>query len=902
MIMPDTPTYSALLRASLLRNAARPCFHFKRDTTWQTMTYEQFHRLLNRMTDALKKTGFGPGDNGVVIGENSPEWVIAYHAFFCAGGRTVPIDPHLPAAEIREIVRLTSARFIVCSKELFDLFLELRDECSFIKKMLVLYEPPGANERSLFAFCSSGADVDALARPFLPDDPTVIIFTSGTTGKAKGVALNQRNFIGTPLHAVPRMKVDAADTMLAVLPLHHVLGASACVAGALCTGMDLVFVPAIKGPLILEALREKRVTILPTVPKMVSLFYDSIEHRIQSKGIAVRCLFLVCKLLSMTLAPVFGMKFRKKLFSAVHATFGGRLHFIISGGASLPKKHLYGFRRMGFSIVEGYGLTETFGAITLCPPDDPRPGSVGTVLPGNEMKIHEPDLSGVGEVLFRGAGVFKGYYNNDEQTRAVFDGLGWFHTGDLGRTDKDGFLYLSGRIKDLIVLESGKNAYPDELEDFYLKSELIEEIGVFGVRIKEKEIIAALIVPARSVASAYPAEKVETVMYNEVVRLGRNLPSYKKLTDFVVVNGPLPRTTTQKLKKHELLGMYYARRDRSGKIRPPQRALSAVDDALMATKEYAALARLIAQLSESARRERVLPGHHLELDAGLDSLKRLELFCRLEEEFSIVIPEDSLYKVQTAGDCCRLVMELQSYALEGPGIASAQTLRRKLANAAEAEVSLPGRNRLFSDAIPLLAFSLSKALWRLRVTGAENLQPDGPMIFCANHSSYLDILWLLYALPGRVRADTFTTGKSEVLSSPLLAPFLKNTAFIPVERGGDVVKALRLSIAVLKKGKNLIIFPEGGRSRTGGLNPFKAGIGMLVLETNAAVVPVKIKGSYAIWPAGKLPKIFKGRRFAPSITFGEPLTLQKLIDVGKLSPYSTDERIAACLREIVEKM
>ncbi|HEX7510781.1 MAG TPA: AMP-binding protein, partial [Chitinivibrionales bacterium] len=572
--------YADLLRASLSRNAPRQCFHVKRNGEWQSWTYADFGRDLNRCTDALKKAGFGGGDKGVVIGENCPEWVIAYHAFFCAGGYTVPVDPNLPAAEIGEIIRLSQAGFVVCSSSLLTVIEELRRGLPCIQKIIILNGIATRAMESFNDFCMTGVEsAEALAGPFLADDPTALLFTSGTTGKAKGVVLTQRNFVSAPLHGVPRMKVSREDTMLAVLPLHHVFGAAANIAAALCTGMDLVFVTSIKGPLILEAMREKGVTILPAVPKMVALFYNAIEHKVRSKGMLAMIFFRILFFLSMTLGPVFGSTLRKKLFASVHATFGGRLNLIISGGASLGKKYLIGFLRMGFTIVEGYGLTETFGPITLCPSSAPRLGSVGTILPDNDIKIREPDARGVGEVLLRGACVFNGYYKSEQQTRAAFDAEGWFYTGDLGYIDRHGYLFLSGRIKDVIILDSGKNAYPDELEDFYGVSALIEEIGVFGATIQGKEIIAALIVASAAVTKTFGTDKTPEVIHSEIVRMGRNLPSYKKLTDYLVVAGPLPKTTTQKLKKHELRQLYFAARDTTGKIRPPLGVQSAMDAA-----------------------------------------------------------------------------------------------------------------------------------------------------------------------------------------------------------------------------------------------------------------------------------------------------------------------------------
>jgi long-chain acyl-CoA synthetase len=903
----NVAVYTDLLRDSLLRNSERSCFHIKRNGVYLTYTYADFHRSLNCLVSALLKNGFSQGDSGVVIGANGPEWVIAYHAYFLAGGCTVPIDPSLPAEEIREIIRITHASFILCSEVFTSLFFNLKKEFSFIKKIIALESDANADGTAFGEFCASAnAEADAFSGVFSPDDHIITIFTSGTTGKAKGVMLSQRNLTAPALHGVPRIKIGPFDTMLAVLPLHHVFGAAACIVAALYAGMDVVFVPVMKGPLILEALRDRHVTILPSVPKMIALFYDNIERTVHNKGWAAQGAFSVLKLLSQSLGPVLGRKFRKKLFSIVHANFGGKLNLIVSGGASIEKKYLLGFHRMGFDIVEGYGLTETFGPITLCPAAPLRHGSVGPILPDNEMKIHEPDTYGIGEVLFKGASVFKGYYRNEEQTQAVFDPEGWFHTGDLGRIDKHGYCYLSGRKKDVIVLDSGKNAYPDELEEFYLKSVLIEEIGVFSAPKDGREIIAALIVPAPIIRKSLDLSEASEMIKNEIDRISRNLPSYKKIADFAVVYDPLPRTSTKKLKKHELLALYGALRDPLGKTAPPRSRVSAADNALMSTPDYALLTKQILSLVNLERNRQIIPGHLLELDLGLDSLKRLELLCRLEEAFSIVLPEQFFLNTQTVEDLFVAVMERKTAAAgSADGVdGSSRSIRQRIFLSAENAAitrssAKPGR--LISETLPHLAFSLSTAIWRPAIIGRESLDAAGPAIFCANHESYLDILWLLYALPSAIRDATFTIGKYAYLRSPLLAPFVTK-AFIPAGRGADIMQTISLSIAVLKKGDNLIIFPEGTRTRTGHMNHFKSGIGMLVRETDAMVIPVKIKGTYALWPAGKLPKFFGARKYRPSLTFGKRFSLQELIDRGMLSPGSTDEQIAQCIRAIIAEM
>ncbi len=898
--------YTDLLRDSLIKNGGLPCFNIKRNGSYLSYTYADFHRTLNSLVDALRQNGFAPGESGIVIGENGPEWVIAYHAFFLAGGRTVPVDPNLPVEEIREIVRLTRATFIMCSRPFSPLFSELTKELPFIKKTISLEDEANAAGTGFGQFLASGSpESDAFSRPFSPTDHIITIFTSGTTGKAKGVMLSQRNLTAAPVSGAPRMKVTSADTMLAVLPLHHVFGAAACIAAALCSGVNLVFVPSVKGPLILEAMRDKHVTILPAVPQMIGLFYDSIERGVEAKGFPTVCVFSLLKFLSSTLGAVLGRNFRRRLFSTVHGTFGGKLNLIVSGGASIEKKYLYGFHRMGFDIVEGYGLTETFGPITIYPTAPLRHGSVGFVLADNEMKIDAPNDRGIGEVLFRGATVFNGYFNNEDQTKAVFDADGWFHTGDLGRVDSHGYLYLSGRKKDVIVLPSGKNAYPDEIEEFYSQSGLIDEIGVFGVAADGGEIIAALIVPAPIIRNSLKLSEGSEMIKNEIDRLGRTLPSYKKLSDFAVVYDPLPRTSTKKLKKHELRQIYRALRDASGTIRAPRQSISAMDAAMCAAPDYALLTRQIASLIGSDRRMRILPSHLLELDLGLDSLKRLELLCRLEEAFSIVLPEEILTRVQTAGDLYSAVMSLRSASFRSP--VSAQTdpgIRQRISrNAATADTVLsaaPGR-RLVSESLPRLAFWLSRLIWRPAIIGREHIEAAGASVFFANHESFIDILWILYALPRSVRDNTFIIGKNNYLRSPLLLPFVTK-AFIAAGNGADVIQTLSLSLAVLKKGHNLIIFPEGTRTRTGRMGPFKAGIGMLVKETDAPIVPVKISGTYAIWPAGRIPKFFGAGKNRPSIAFGKPLSVRELIDKGKLSPESSVEQIAECLRTVLAEM
>jgi long-chain acyl-CoA synthetase len=892
--------YADLLQKSIKDNAGRPCMHIKRNGAYQTWTYADFHRDLNRLVSALKKHGFSDGDNLVVIGDNSPEWVIAWHCGFLAGGRTVPVDPNLPAPEIREIISQTRPKFVFCSKSFVSLMREIQSESGFISAIIVDDGQCSGAPITFAGFISKGdPDNNAFARQFNPDDGTVIIFTSGTTGKAKGVMLSQKNFTAISLSGIPRMKAGPDDTMLAVLPLHHVFGACACLPAALGGGLDIVLIPTVKGSLILEGLREKKVSMLPAVPKMLQLFYNNIQQNVKAKGPAVRALFGVLKFLSFSLGGFLGQNFRRKLFASVHKSFGGRLNIVISGGAAIKKNVFNGFKLMGFRIVEGYGLSETFGAISLCPIDDPRQASVGIPLDENEVKIDNPGAAGVGEVCFRGINVFAGYFNNDDLTKKTFDTDGWYHTGDLGRLDKDGFIYLVGRIKDIIVLDSGKNVYPDELEDFYSASESIEEVGVFSATHKGKEIAAALVMPSQAIRRNHPINEASEIIRNEVLRLGRDLPSYKKITDFAVVYDPLPRTTTKKLKKHELRELYYSLKE-SGESRVKKQVVSAVESTLMGTEEYRTIVSFAAKLANKSEQAQMPPFFNLDLDLGLDSMKQIDLFCMIERKFCINFSDEDLTKLTTLGDVYTAAMDLVSGSTSTGCTDTVDDVKQRIVRSPLLALYPPKTTAIVRGTVPLVVSAASSLLWNVSASGNADSPADKPLIFCANRQSVLDPLWVIYSLPPQVRKKTFIIGGKDMLPGPLLAALVGN--IVPVKRDGDVAAILRTSIAVLKDGKNLLVFPETSRTKTGELRKFKSGIGLLMLDVNATIVPVRIRGTFDVWPLGGLPRLFSGKKASPTIKFGGPLTFQGLIDAHKITPYSTADQIAACVREIISEM
>lgn len=889
--------YTELLKRSFAANAQRPCFHIKRNGDYQSWTYADVHRDLNRLVSVLRDLGLKKGVNGAVIGENCPEWVMAHHGIFLTGACAVPIDPNLPESEIRSIVSYTESKIVFCSPAFLPLFSTLRKELPFLRTIVCL--DPTSEDSSYrfdrFISVGDGSD-DALEGSFAPDDPISIIFTSGTTGTPKGVVLSQKNFTGAPVHGVPRMNVSADDTMVSILPLHHVFGFAACVAATLPTGIDVVFVPQIKGPLILEALNDKKVSILPAVPQMLELLYANIERKVAEKGLTIQTLFKVLRGVSVSAGAVFGAGLRRKLYKTVHEGFGGHLRLIISGGSSLKKKYFDGFRLMGFDIVEGYGLTETFGPITICPHTKPKQSSVGPVFPENEMKIVAPNQDGIGEVYFRGITVFPGYYKNPDATAQAFDNEGWFTTGDLGRIDKDGFLFLTGRLKDVIVLSSGKNVYPDEIEERFLVSGQIEELGVFGTLDAGEEVVTALVVPSKELRRAHPPAKASEMIGKEIARIGSSLPSYMRISRFLVTYQQLPRTSTKKLKKPQIKAMYEEIRGSSRPMETPRENLSFLETQLMASEEYRALVDYIVQLVPGTRKGSITPRTHLEIDLGLDSLKSLDLISMIEERFKCEVPPETLTKLETVGDAALAARELRGTLKPS----SPQKTSPNQHSGADNPPKDNGRT-LFRIGAPITQ-GLSKAVWGLSVKGVEHTRAESPIIFAANHESVVDIAWLLGALPWKVRKKTFATGKVEITTTPLLSSLSKMANMIPVERDGDVTAALNTARAVLRASKNLIVFPEGTRTRTGEMGAFKSGIGTLMLETGAAIVPVRIRNSGELWPPEQSIRLLAGHKQKPSLTFGPPVTLDELIESRLVPQKPTADSIASAIRDKIASM
>ena len=528
-----------------------------KDTPINRATYAGLLRQILKLGIAFRKIGLKERSHIAVISENRLQWGLTYLTCMCFNYVVVPIDRNLTINEILNILHESEASAVVYSESLEPIFNERRGSMRQLRYFVNMDAP--ASQNGMFSMMelmqkSPGCEIEKLPR-INPNDMAEIIFTSGSLGRAKGVMLSQANLSSNLMAMTKCIEVRADDRFLMVLPIHHTY---ACTCSLLCplyTGASVHFAKSLKT--VVEDLQQVRATILLAVP----LLYDKMFKRIY-KGISEK------KLLSKVIGPIIkatdllqlvGWKSSKRLvFKEIHERFGGSIRFFISGGAAQDPIVAKGLREFGFDFIQGYGLTETSPILTLNQLDRFKDDSAGITLPGMTLRINAPDADGVGEIWAKGPSVMIGYYKNEQATRDAFDGE-WFMTGDLGMIDEDGFLHISGRKKNVIISKSGKNVYPEEIEDIINRSPFILESLVFGEEDKKlDEVIAAqIVVDAEAFIELADRKQVpitrdlmQETIADEIARLNKELPSFKQIRKFYLRDQEFEKTTTQKVKRY----------------------------------------------------------------------------------------------------------------------------------------------------------------------------------------------------------------------------------------------------------------------------------------------------------------------------------------------------------------
>jgi long-chain acyl-CoA synthetase len=608
-------TIDGLLRESLRRYPLKTALRHKEAGTWRDLSYRALSSSVERVAAGLHGCGFAPGDRAALIGPSSSRWVAGYFGILRVGGVVVPIDKELKSAELRHILSDSEARVVFVDATHLEIILEMVEDLTAVERIVVLRDSPQslaedtpekeilrevrdelrgllgvlplsleqtARLRRVVEKVSSLAGVkergdsgpgevdDLLAsnrgvrneltrsgrlhtfEEFCREDrapepchsstdTALILYTSGTTGRSKGALLSHGNIVSNIRAAESRFSVDSRMHTLSFLPINHVFEQVCGLLLPLSVGGTVSFAESLKK--LGENLVEVRPTFFTAVPAVYRLFYDRIMKNIRGKAIS-KLLF------SLPVA-------RRLVVSRVKRNFAGGIMFI-SGGAALDPEVASGLMRLGFTIFQGYGVTETSPVISAECPGRTRIGSVGPLFDGVEVRIEGVNDEGIGEILVRGPNVMQGYFKNPHATAEALAG-GWYHTGDLGRLDDEGFLFICGRVKNVIVTPNGKNVYPEEVEIELMKSPFIAEVMVYGHKIDAvSEEVHALIFPAQEALHDYERSRnsgpmteaeVESLLRSEVQAACKSLADYKRVKKFTLREDEFPKTTTRKIKR-----------------------------------------------------------------------------------------------------------------------------------------------------------------------------------------------------------------------------------------------------------------------------------------------------------------------------------------------------------------
>ena len=608
---------------------------------WTCYSWQELDQATACLAKRLEARKLETGTPVVLCVENCPEWGIVYLALQRCGLTAVPLDPQLPPGEILSCSRFVAAGLLCLGetqRQALESHLLEKEQKDYPVPERVTVAPP-------FVPAPGNYDVkDPPEHRGEADELASILFTSGTMLAPKAVPLTHRNFLFN-VHAAGQLHdLCREEHFISLLPLYHAFEFSLGFLVAGTYGDTTTYVDSLQGPRIASAMRQMRPSTMLAVPRLIRLLYDGVQEKVRSKGLLARAVFSLLR----RLAPLGGKAWRRWLFSRVHEGFGGRLERIISGGAALPVDLFRSFETMGFEICEGCELTATAPALSSAPPGESREASAGKALPGVELQLRNLNDDGVGELYARGPNVFGGYLNNPRASAEVlFDG--WFRSGDLGRIDDDGYLYIVGRVKDLIVTPAGKNVYPDEVESLYDKLPGVEELCVFGRPLEggEGEAVEAVV--------SFSGDGRE--LRSAITERSKELPAHQRIARLHLWSGPLPKTSTLKTKRRKLRELILSGRaslaDKDGKEEinvkgPPQEEPLSESRVLI----HEIVGRMAHRPPEAIKAD-----SHLLLDLGLDSLALLGIVGELESAFSIEIEREGLMKITWVSEVYELVEE-----------------------------------------------------------------------------------------------------------------------------------------------------------------------------------------------------------------------------------------------------
>ena len=804
---PVGKTIIEFLRRAVEEHGPRDALMFKPGFRYQRWSYDRLWAESGQVATLLQRRGLSKGDQVIVWGPNCPQWVLIFFGCLRAGVIAVPLDLRSAPDYVERVISRITPKLAFTSrytpKDDVDLGLP---EITFENLEGEIYELPEPGQ----------VDIQ-------PDDLAEVMFTSGTTGDPKGVMLTHRNLAANIEGITQYITCDTSSRLLSILPLSHMYEQMGGLLTVLHFGASVTY-PTSRQPTVLaRTMRERQITTMLLVPQGLELLMNGIEREVRRQGKGA----LWDKLLKIAERTPYPL--RRRLFGRVHKQFGGKLDFIVSGGAALDPELGRKWELMGVKIVQGYGATEASPVISNHTLHERRPDSVGRPLPNVEVKISDD-----GEILVRGDNISPGYWNSPEQTAAAFDG-DWYRTGDIGLFDDDGYLHIRGRMKDMIVLPSGQNVYPDDIQAVLNRHPNVTDSAVVGLQQGSSvEVHAALILDGANDANPIVAWANGQLAEQQRVRGYTVWPE----EDF-------PRTHTLKVKKPQLIEML------EGGVQAD--SPSSPTSSSSPRDGSRGLVDIVAEVAVLDTAD-IAPNMTLGDDLNLDSLGRVEMLSAIEVDLGVYLDETQIGPETT-------IRQVQAILDEGAN------------NPPVTEFPDWGMDwwcRMVRGFIQrALMFPILKLPYGLKVTGRENLQDiDGPVLFASNHSLGLDNPLIIESIPPLWRRRLAIAGAARLWKNPVfwvINPLLGNG--FPLAQDGPIRPSLENMGKIIDNGWSVLIYPEGQLTIGGPIKSFMNGTGLLAVEGRLPVVPLRLHinrlGSPTRFP------IFK--RGSVEIRFGQPL-------------------------------
>ena len=746
-------------------------------------------------------------DRVIIFMENRPELLFSFLGIWNKQGTCVCLDGGFSGEELTYYIKDCKPKYIFTSRVNYEAAAKGLELAGMENSVEILV-------------------VDDIPVDYTGDDLTIeiedkyfvslILYTSGTTGNPKGVMLMFDNIL-INMEGLDEYKMfRTTDRVLALLPMHHIfplLGAGVVPLGK---GATIVFLKEVSSQAMVEALQKYKITFIIGVPKLWEMLHKKIMEKING-GKITKFIFKLAEKIN-------SKNFSRKIFKKVHDGFGGNIRFFVSGGSKLDPQVSRDFLTLGIDVCEGYGLTETSPMISFTPTDEVVPGSAGKILTGVTVKIADD-----GEILAKGRNVMKGYYGRPDATAEVIDKEGWFHTGDLGEI-KNGLLYVTGRKKEMIVLSNGKNINPIEIEQWIMaNTDLIKEMAIMDY---EDKLTAVIYPDFYKLHEEGITNITETFKKGVIDKYNKQAASYKKVLDVKIVQEELPKTKIGKIRRFMLKDVINKKEEKVQNIVEPS------------TEEY----KNISAFLKSIKNKPIIPNAHLELDLGLDSLDTVELLSHIEGTFGVKIDEQTFVEHCTVEKLAEYVEKHSNEMMNDTKMDWKEILSK------DTEGELPKSNGIGK----IIKFILKPAFLffvKVKKEGLENIEKNEPVIFAGNHQSFLDGFIVNQAVTNSVLDKTYYFADIKHFKKGYMKFMGENSNIIFVDINKNLVNSLQMLSKALRNGKNIVIFPEGTRTRDGKINNFKKFFAILSKELNIPIVPFVLDGAYEAYPpSSKYPK------------------------------------------------